>query len=155
MSRSVVFVRCIQMDGSCCGATCSRDACVALRGLTLYYSESSPVCQQTPSSQTTPVQVGDELVFSCAVQYRGRWAPTMRWTFSDGGVIASSDAGRAGESVNHTIRFDARAQHSGRTLHCRTFFAPPLDPPPAANNASNVPDYEFEFESDTIAVQSE
>ena len=79
----------------------------------------------------------------------------MSWSFSDGGVISSSGTGTANQSVRHSIRFDARAEHHGKSVLCRTFFATPLDPLPGENEATNVPDFEDMFESAEIMVQGE
>ena len=79
----------------------------------------------------------------------------MSWSFSDGGVISSSDTGTANQSVRHSIRFDARAEHHGKSVLCRTFFATPLDPLSGENEATNVPDFEDMFESAEIMVQGE
>ena len=79
----------------------------------------------------------------------------MSWSFSDGGVISSSDTGTANQSVRHSIRFDARAEHHGKSVLCRTFFATPVDPLPGEDEATNVPEFEAMFESAEIMIQGE
>ena len=77
----------------------------------------------------------------------------MRWSTSDGDVIASSDTGVAERTVVHAVTVEATADLNGKTINSHVFFAEPLVPPPGVNNATNVPDYTFNWTSSVLMVE--
>ena len=124
-------------------------ACSSLCAL---YNHAGGNAQCVQPDLTSPVLLGDQLTFSCSLAYRGRWAPTMRWSSSDGDVIASSDTGEAERTVVHAITVTATVELNGTTMHSHVFFADPLVPAPDAGDATNVPDYSFNWTSYVITV---
>ena len=115
------------------------------------FADGDPNC--TSSELGSPFQVGDEISFSCSLNYRGRWAPTISWTTGNGDLVPSVDTGTTNETVTHSVSVTATPDTHNTAMHARVFFAEPLNPPPGVDEANNVPDYEYRFESDVIMVE--
>ena len=77
----------------------------------------------------------------------------MSWTTGNGDMVPSTDTGTANESVTHAVSVTATPDTHNTAMHARVFFAEPLNPPPGVDEANNVPDYEYRFESDVIMVE--
>ena len=97
------------------------------------------------------------LPFNCSFEYRGRWAPTIEWFDVDNvTVIASNNAGTFNRSVIHAMTVPVTLGMHGGRIRARVFFEAPLNPPPIATSAfteaTNLPDYYFEFQSELILV---
>ena len=114
-------------------------------------ADGDPTC--TSSDLGSPFRVGDEISFSCSLNYRGRWAPTISWTTDNGDMQPSIDTGTANETVTHAVSVRATPDLHNKAMNARVFFAAPLNPPPGVDEASNVPDYEYRYVSDVIMVE--
>ena len=123
--------------------------------ITFFFAGADPACTQP--DLTSVVEIGDMLPFNCSFEYRGRWAPTIEWFDVDNvTVIASNNAGTFNRSVIHAITVPVTLGMHGGRIRARVFFEAPLNPPPnttsAFTEATNLPDYYFEFQSDLIVV---
>ena len=54
------------------------------------FTESDPVCTSNVSDTNIAVE-GDVLVFECAVNHSGRWAPRMTWRDRTNNVLESTN----------------------------------------------------------------
>ena len=115
------------------------------------FVDGDPTC--TSSDLGSPFRVGDEISFSCSLNYRGRWAPTISWITDNGDMLPSVDTGTANETVTHAVSVRATPDLHNKAMNARVFFAAPLFPPPGENEATNVPDYEYRYVSDVIMVE--
>ena len=116
----------------------------------------------TQPSLTSLAEIGDMLPFNCSFEYRGRWAPTIKWFDTDHEtIIASNNTGTVNRSVIHAITVPVTANMHGKTIRARVFFEGPLIPPPFTPHispthrlfaATNLPDYNHEFVSEALMV---
>ena len=118
----------------------------------------------TQPSLTSLAEIGDMLPFTCSFEYRGRWAPTIKWFDTDHEtIIASNNTGTVNRSVIHAITVPVTANMHGKTIRARVFFEGPLIPPPFSprplnhtmyrcSEATNLPDYNHEFVSEALMV---
>ena len=119
------------------------------------FAGTDPVCTQPDITSLVPV--GKILTFNCSFEYRGRWAPTIKWFDVDNvTVIASNNTGTVNRSVIHAITVPATVGMHEKTIRAHVFFEAPLMPPPMVyprdGDATNLPDYNYHFESETIMV---
>ena len=98
------------------------------------------------------VRVGEMLKFNCSFEYRGRWAPTIKWFHTDNVVISSQNTGIFNRSVIHAITVPVTVGMHGKKIRARVFLEAPLVPPPGNDEATNAPDCMHSFESQTIMV---
>ena len=117
----------------------------------VFFLGGDPTCTSSDLGRT--FRVGDEISFSCSLNYRGRWAPTISWTTDNGDMVPSIDTGTANETVTHAVTVRATPDLHNKAMNARVFFAAPLNPPPGVDEASNVPDYEYRYVSDVIMVE--
>ena len=115
------------------------------------------MCTQPAFASLVPV--GEMLKFNCSFEYRGRWAPTIKWFDTDNAsVIASNNTGTVNRSVIHAITVPATVKMHEKRIRARVFFEAPLIPPPQSvprvylYEANNLPDYNYDFESKAIMV---
>ena len=114
----------------------------------------------TQPNLTSLVPVDDMLKFNCSFEYRGRWAPTIKWFNTDNVAIASKNTGTFNRSVIHAITVPVTRGMHGKRIRAEVFFEDPLFPPPSNVfspeldhlAATNSPEYEHRFESNPIMV---
>ena len=113
------------------------------------------MCTQPAFASLVPV--GEMLKFNCSFEYRGRWAPTIKWFDTDGDIIPSNSTGTFNRSVIHAITVPVTRGMHEKKIRAEVFFEALVPPPitydsPNFHEATNLPDYYFEFTSDLIMV---
>ena len=103
--------------------------------------ESVPVC----NSSWISINVSDHhyrVVLSCVVEFRGSWAPVMRWRRNDDpGILTSGVENRTifNDSVASTLTLFVNESDDGDNYSCTTEF---LESMKLSNtHANNTPEY--------------
>ena len=98
-------------------------------------SETNPDCRT--SKNWYPVLEGTRMTFSCSVNYKGKWAPTMSCQNGTRGLALRN------ESRGNTVKFSGEVTLTrwdfGKIYSCRTFFIRPRHGETTNEQADNIP----------------
>ena len=101
--------------------------------------ESDPQCT---GPSTDMFILGETISFSCQLTCHGHWIPQIICRDGDNNTLDSSSFSAEWSTITLEINVTATASMNEGSFTCTTNFPDPLDPPPAENEATNVPDYE-------------
>ena len=129
--------------------------CPAIQMQAIVSSATYPVCRHNIS--TYPHLIGTRVQFSCSVEYKGMWAPTMQWLNGTNEMNVTSDL------LDNTVKFggvvDLTPWDDEHTYTCRIFFDQPkpgtLHPSCADNLPVNVGNINMTYTMPTLLVYCE
>jgi hypothetical protein len=117
----------------------------------IHFSESDPKLTGGPANTEQIALENENITYTCAIKYKGKWAPVMQWKDLNGSIITHTNQNTP-EETKSMITVQATVARDGQQYRCLTNFGTSLNPAPGADEAQNIPSYQNTQTSGTLIV---